>query len=88
MLHERSMMVFSKKSDDTFSNLFLLILRLIVYSNSSFLAMTALSLYGLIRGVTCVPRKRASAVKSLMRYGVRVLQNGLGSTVNGSVSAQ
>jgi hypothetical protein len=81
-------MVFSKKSDGAFSKLFLFILRLTVYSKSSFLTMTTLSLYGLIRGVACVPRKRASAVKSLMYYGVKVLQNGVGESTKTAISAQ
>jgi len=71
------MIVFPKNSDGAFSKLFLLVLRLAVYSKSSFLTMSALSMYGLIRGVACVPRKRASSVKSLLLYGVRVLQHGL-----------
>jgi hypothetical protein len=74
------MMVFSPESDETFSKLFLFILRLVVYSKSSLLTMIFLSLYGLIHGVTCVPRKRASAVKSLLRYGIEVVQQGLGSS--------
>jgi hypothetical protein len=81
------MMVFPKKSDGAFSKLFLLILRLTVYSKSSFLTMTALSLYGLIRGIACVPRKRASAVKSLIHYGVKVLQNGLGDSTKSALGS-
>jgi len=80
-------MVFPKKSDGAFSKLFLLILRLTVYSKSSFLTMTALSLYGLIRGIACVPRKRASAVKSLIHYGVKVLQNGLGDSTKSALGS-
>jgi hypothetical protein len=72
------MIVVSGNSDGAFSKLFLLILKLAVYSKSSFLTMTALSLYGLISGVAFVPRKRASAVKSLLRYGVAVLHHALG----------
>ncbi len=78
------MIVFPKKSDDAFSKLFLLILRLTVYSKSTFLTMTALSLYGLIGGVACVPRKRLSAVKSLLLYGVAVFQHALGAQTQGS----
>jgi recombinational DNA repair protein (RecF pathway) len=74
------MMVFPRMSDEAFSKLFLFILRLVVYSKSSLLTMTFLSLYGLIHGVARVPRKRASAVKSLLRYGVNVIQHGLGSS--------
>ncbi|MGA3291021.1 MAG: hypothetical protein ABSD42_12375 [Candidatus Bathyarchaeia archaeon] len=43
--------------------------------------MTFLSLYGLIHGVACVPGSRVSAVKSLLHYGVEVLQHGLGSPI-------
>jgi hypothetical protein len=74
------MMVFSPESDKAFAKLFLFILRLAVYSKSSLLTMIFLSLYGLIHGVACVPRKRASAVKSLLRYGIEVVQQGLGSS--------
>jgi hypothetical protein len=82
---KRGMMVFSRKSDVAFSKLFLFFLRLAVYSKSSFLTMTALSLYGLIQGVACVPRKRASALKSLLRYGVSVIQHGLGSSAQTAI---
>jgi len=83
--HERGMTIFSRKQDDVFSKLFLFILRLAVYSKSTFLTMTALSLFGLIHGVACVPRKRASAVKSLLRYGVAVLQHALGASAHSSL---
>jgi len=69
------MTTFSRKTNEVSSRLFLFILRLTVYSNSSFLTMSLLSLYGLIHGGACVPRKRASAVRSLMRYGVSVFQH-------------
>jgi hypothetical protein len=76
---KRGLVVFSGKSEGAFSKLFLLILKLAVYSNSTFLTMSALALYGLITGVASVPRKRASAMKSLLRYGVSVFQHALGS---------
>jgi len=75
------MTTFSRKSNDIFSKLFLFALRLAVYSKSSFLTMTLLSLYGLIHGVASVPRKRASAVKSLLRYGVKIVQKGLSQSI-------
>ena len=43
--------------------------------------MTFLSLYGLIQGVARVPGSGVSAVKSLLRYGVDVLQHGLDSSI-------
>ena len=67
------MVVFSGKSEGAFSKLFLLILKLAVYSKSTFLTMTALALYGLITGVACVPRKRAKRDEkpsSLWRFGI------------------
>jgi hypothetical protein len=78
------MVVFSRKSEGAFSKLFLLMLKLAVYSKSTFLTMTALALYGLITGVAYVPRKRVSAVKSLLRYAVSVFQRALGSQKLGS----
>ena len=63
----------------------LFILRLVVYSNSSLLAMTFLSLYGLIHGVARVPKKRVSGMKSLIHYGAEVLQHGLHPSTNASV---
>jgi hypothetical protein len=77
------MVVFSGKSEGAFSKLFLLVLKLAVYSKSTFLTMTTLALYGLITGVAYVPRKRLSAVKSLLRYGVSVFQRALGSQKQG-----
>ena len=59
------------KSEGAFSKLFLLMLKLAVYSKSTFLTMTTLALYGLITGVAYVPRKRLSAVKSLLVMAFR-----------------
>ena len=73
------MTINQQESDDVFSKIFLFLLRLAVYSDSSFLIMTFLSLYGLVRGVACVPRKRLSAVKSLLRYGVTVVERKVSS---------
>jgi len=75
------MMNFSKTSDSRFSKLPLLILWLLIYSRSSVLTMSFLSLYGLIQGVARVPRKRVNAVKSLLHYGVEVLEHGLGTSI-------
>ncbi len=75
------MMSFLRKSRSGVSKLSLFVLMLVVYSKSRFLTMTFLSLYGLIHGVACVPGSRVSAVKSLLRYGVEVLQHGLGSPI-------
>jgi hypothetical protein len=66
---------------------YLFILKLLVYSQSSFLTVVFLSLYGLVLGVACVPRKRLSAIKSLLHYGVDVLQRGLGASLHGSVDS-
>jgi hypothetical protein len=41
------------------------------------LAKVFLSLHGLIHSVALVPRKRVSAVKSLLRYGVDVIHERL-----------
>ena len=71
-------MNFKKTSQDWFLKLFLVVLRLVVYSKSSFLAKVLLSLYGFIHSVALVPRKRMSAVKSLLRYWVDVIQKRLG----------
>jgi len=60
--------------------LFLLVLRPVVYSGSPFLAKVALSLYGSIHSVTVIPTKRAATAKSLLHYGVAVTQKKLGST--------
>ena len=59
----------------------LFVLKLAVYSKSSVLTMTFLSLYGLIHGVARVPRKRINAVKSLLNYGIKVLKHGLGTSI-------
>jgi hypothetical protein len=72
-------MNFKKTASDWSLKLFFVILRLVVYSKSSFLAKIVLSLYGLIHSVAIVPRKRLGAVKSLLRYGVDVIQKRLGS---------
>ena len=78
---ERSgVMNFKKRAQDSFLDLFLFVLRLAVYSKSSFLAKVLLSLCGLIHSVAVVPRNRLSGVKSLLRYGVEVVQQRLGST--------
>jgi hypothetical protein len=69
-------MGFKKMSRDWFLELFLFVFRPVVYSRSSFLAKVVLSLYGFIQGVATVPRKRVSAVKSLLPYGVVVIQKG------------
>jgi hypothetical protein len=58
----------------------LIILHLLVYSNSSVLAMAFLALYGFVEGVARVPKKRVSAARSLLHYGVEVLQHGLHPT--------
>jgi len=77
-------MYLNRSAESTFSadwstRLFLLVLRLVVYSGSGFLAKVLLSIYGLTRGVVIIPRKRMGAVKSLLRYGVDVLQKKIGS---------
>jgi hypothetical protein len=73
-----------KKSHDLFLGLFLFVLRLVVYSNSAFLAKVLLSLYGLIHSLAIVPRNRVNAIKSLFRYGLEVIQQKLGSTTQSS----
>jgi hypothetical protein len=78
-------MIIAQKSDDTLTRFFLSILRLAVFTDSSFLVMTLLSLYGLIRGIVRVPRKRVSAIKSLLRYGVNVIQRALSSQTRSTV---
>jgi len=80
------MMSFLWTSSSWVSRLSLFVLMLVVYSKSRFLIMTFLSLYGLIHGVACVPGSRVSAVKSLLRYGVDVLQQGLGSPIQAANS--
>lgn len=57
--------------------MFFYVFKLMVYSGSKVLALTFLSLYGLILGLARVSGSRASAVKSLLFYGVEVLQHGL-----------
>ena len=70
-----------------FSKLFLSMLMLVVYSNSSVLTMTLLSFYGLIHGVACVPKNRMSSIKSLLRYGVNVLRrSGLKNQISDSLA--
>ena len=75
-----------KKLDRRSSKPALFILRLVVYSNSSFLTMTFLSMYGLVHGVACVPKSRISAVKSLLHYGVQVFEHGLVSPTQAAKS--
>jgi hypothetical protein len=70
-----------RKSKSLVSKLLLFVLKLSVYSKSSFLTMTFLSLYGLIHGVAYVPTNRANALKSLLHYGVKVFQHGLGTPI-------
>ena len=82
----RSGMMTFPEATSRFSKLSLVVLRLVVYSKSRFLTMTFLSLYGLINGVARVPGSRVSAVKSLLRYGVDVLQHGLGSPIQAANS--
>ncbi len=60
----------------------LFVLKLVVYSESSVLTMTFLSLYGLIHGVACVPKNRIAAMKSLFHYGIRVIRHGLGTSIH------
>lgn len=74
-------MSFSKTSSDGVSKLTIFALMIVVHSNSRFLIMTFLSIYGLIHGVASVPASKGSAVKSLLRYGVVVLKNGVGSSI-------
>jgi hypothetical protein len=69
-----------KKFHEVFMALFLFVFRPVVYSGSSFLAKTVLSLYGLIHSITVVRKKRLSAVKSLLNYGVTVIQKKLESS--------
>jgi hypothetical protein len=79
-------MSFPEASSCGVSRLSLFVLMLVVYSKSGFLTMTFLSLYGLIHGVACVPGSRVSAVKSLLHYGVEVLQHGLDSPIQAANS--
>lgn len=69
------------KSKRLVSKLPLFVLKISVYSKSSFLTMSFLSLYGLIHGVACVPTNRINAVKSLLHYGAEVFQHGLGTPI-------
>jgi hypothetical protein len=78
----RGMMKVHPISNSLFSKLSLFVLKLAVYSNSSVLTITFLSLYGLVQGVARVPINRLSAVKSLLHYGVEVLQKGLGTSMH------
>jgi hypothetical protein len=55
----------------------LFVLMIVVYSKSSFLTMTFLSLYGSVYGIARVPGNRLSGMKSLLRYGVNVLSHRL-----------
>jgi hypothetical protein len=71
------MMNLKKSAQNGFLDLVLFILRIVVYSRSALLAKVFLSLYGLIHSVALVPRKRVSAVKSLLRYGVDVIHERL-----------
>jgi hypothetical protein len=59
------------------SRLFFFVLMLVVYSNSKFLAMTFLSLYGAVYGMARASRNRINALTSLLHYGSEVLQHGL-----------
>lgn len=59
--------------------LFLVVLRPVVYSGSTVFAQVALSLYGLICSIPVIPRKRFSTLKSLLNYGVAVVEKKLGS---------
>jgi hypothetical protein len=70
-----------KRQNSASLKLPLLILRLLVYSNSMQMTMAFVSLYGLIEGIAKVPRKRLSSIKSLLRYGASVLQHGIGYTI-------
>ena len=69
-------------SDSLVLQLPLFVLKLAVYSKSSVLTMTFLSLFGLIQGIARVPINRLSAVKSLLHYGVEVSQKGLGTSMH------
>ena len=80
---ELGLKIFSLSLDNWASKLPLFLLRLAVYSNSSLLAMTFLSIFGLIHGIAHVPKKRLSGAKSLLHYGVEVLQHGLHPSTKG-----
>jgi hypothetical protein len=79
-------MGFSRLMNNGALELPLFVLRIVVYSNSSLLTMIFLSLYGLIHGVARVPTNRLMAVKSLIHYGVDVLQRGLGTSIQTAIS--
>ncbi len=74
-------MSFPQTSKTGVSKLPLFVLMLAVYSESSVLPMIFLSVYGLIHGVAHVPRNRIRAVKSLLDYSVKVVQHGLGTSI-------
>ena len=78
------MIIVSRNSDDALSRVFFFFLKLAVFSDSSFLTMTMLSLYGFICGVAHVPKKRTSAAKSLLHYGVSVIQKKLAHNTRAS----
>jgi hypothetical protein len=67
---------------------YLVILKLLVYSGSSAFTVVFLSLYGFVLGVAMVPRARIGAVRSLLHYGVDVLQRGLGASLHGAVDSR
>jgi hypothetical protein len=50
----------------------------VVYSGSATLAKVLLSLYGFTRSITVIPGKKVATVKSLLHYGVAVIQKKLG----------
>jgi hypothetical protein len=50
----------------------------VVYSGSATLAKVLLSLYGFTRSITVIPGKKYATVKSLLQYGVAVVQKKLG----------
>ncbi|MCW4011140.1 MAG: hypothetical protein NWF05_11065 [Candidatus Bathyarchaeota archaeon] len=56
--------------------MFFFVLMLVVYSNSKFLTMTFLSLYGAVYGMARASN-RINAMTSLLHYGSEVLQHGL-----------
>jgi len=73
---KRGVTGFLRVVDKVFSGLFFFVLKLVVYSKSKFLVVVFLSLFGVIQGAVRVPKNRVSAAKSLLRYGVEVLQHG------------
>jgi hypothetical protein len=72
---------FSQRLSDRALELPLFVLRILVYSKSSLITMLFLSLYGLVEGIARVPKNRIGAVKTLLNYGVDVLQRGLGTSI-------